>query len=388
MWSISKPKQPKKLSMKLWMKKLADEFGLNWPNSSTSSGASPQHGTETPTLHEGLATLLHVIDSYSKHLLEVDGHPPKQVRQEFAEIAVAMTSTDPITAEKGLFRLRQYFTSYRIAEANYLQKTFDDFKNVIWDFADQLAEALADERSQDREMQNSLGLLRDAVEANSIEELRRRSREFIDFYVSFQAQKDSRRTRRLENIQKNLETVKQKLNDANHSAMTDHLTGAANRRAFEETARTMISSCEEKSTVATLLTLDIDHFKKINDTYGHDIGDFVLKEFVRVTRDVFNRDKDIVARIGGEEFCVLLPNLRVADAIKKTEGLLERYRKEAIVTNGHTVRFTASVGIAQWTDGETVEQWLKRADDALYSSKHNGRNQFTVAPFAAGVRVA
>src|SRR5690606_15502202 len=103
-----------------------------------------------------------------------------------------------------LFRFRQFFASYRIDEYAFVQQTFDDFRGIIWDFVDQLAEELAYQQAEDNEIKSNLEQLKEAVEANSIEALRTKSRHFIDAYMEFQTKRDSRRTKRMESIKKNL----------------------------------------------------------------------------------------------------------------------------------------------------------------------------------------
>src|SRR6185437_5339899 len=95
-----------------------------------------------------------------------------------------------------------------------------------------------------------------------------------------------------------------------------------------------------------------DHFKKINDTYGHPVGDFVLKELVATLNQLFTRDGEIVARIGGEEFAILLPDFQVGHAIKKAEEVLNRVRSQVYVHEGHKISFTVSIGIAELVQGE------------------------------------
>ena len=97
-------------------------------------------------------------------------------------------------------------------------------------------------------------------------------------------------------------------------------------------------------------------------------------------KNLFHRPSDFVARVGGEEFAVVLPEYAIEHAVIKAEEALARIRKEVYVTGEHKLSFTVSMGIAQLVDGETIESWTKRADQALYSSKQTGRNRFTVAP--------
>jgi diguanylate cyclase (GGDEF)-like protein len=176
-----------------------------------------------------------------------------------------------------------------------------------------------------------------------------------------------------------LDLVKRQLVEADRAVRTDHLTGAYNRKSFDEHMKQQLQLFQLSGTPVSVLSLDIDFFKKINDTYGHDIGDFVLKECVKLLQDVFKTENDFVARIGGEEFVVVLSGHNIEHAVKRAEDVMARIRKEVFVEKNMELRFTASMGIAQLLEGETVDQLMKRVDQALYDSKHNGRNRFTLA---------
>jgi diguanylate cyclase len=358
------------VALKQWVKKLLEQFEI--PSQEHASGPSVE-------ISEEKATLLHLIDTYNKHLIEIDTQPVRRVREALDEFAKGLAHPDPEMVAKSLFRFRQFFSSYRIDEYTYVQNTFDDFKNIIWDFADQLGEDIRFEQSKDFEVKNHLEGLREAVESNSIDVLRNKSREFIDSYIELQSTKDEHRSRRIDAIQKNLSTVKKQLMDANQSMREDHLTGAFNRKSFDEQVKRYISMRQFQPNAVTMIAMDIDFFKKINDTYGHDVGDFILKECVKVLKSVFHRETDFVARIGGEEFVAILPDFKVEHALVKAEEAMARIRKEVFIHGEHQIRFTVSMGIAQLLPTETGEQWLKRADSALYTSKQTGRNKFTIA---------
>lgn len=361
------------VSLRQWVQKLIDQLDLDWGHQA--------HTTSDQRLEisEELATLLFVVDAYNKNLFEIQGHPLRKTREILDEFAKGFIEKDREKFEKTLFRFRQFFSSYRIDEYSYIQKTFEDFKNIIWDFADQLGDDIDFERSQDLTLKGHLSQLREAVETNSIQMLREKSREFIDTYVEIQTKKDEHRTQRLDSIQKNLHTVKKELMQAQLTARVDHLTGAHNRRSFDEQLKKYQRLNKLSDAPVSLITLDIDHFKKINDAYGHDIGDFVIKECVRLTKQVFAREADFVARIGGEEFAVILPDFNIENAEKKAEQLLQLVRKQVFIQSNMEIRFTVSMGIAQFQRQENAEQWLKRADLALYSSKNSGRNKYTLA---------
>ncbi len=358
--------------MKQWAKKLIESLDIDWSKKKKTPG-------DTLNLSEDRATLLFILDVYNKHLIDFNGHPVRKIRETLDDFAKTLVDAEGESLEKTLYRLRHFFSTYRIDEYTYIQKTFEDFKAIIWDFADQLSEDVNYERKGETEVKSSLNQLKEAVESNSIEVLRSKSREFIDFYVEYQTKKDERRTQRISSMQKNLSVAKKRLLEANATMRTDHLTNAFNRMSFDEEIKEQHKNYQLSKTPVSLISLDIDHFKKINDSYGHDIGDFVLKECVSMLKEVFKRDLDMVARVGGEEFAIVLPDFRLGEAIKKAEEALNRIRKEVILAGEFKLQFTISLGVSQLLENESIEEWVKRTDEALYKSKHTGRNRLTVA---------
>ena len=329
-----------------------------------------------------------MIDTFNKHLLDFDGHPVRKTRETLDDFAKELLQNDSNETERLLFRFRQFFSSYRVDETAYFQKTFDDFRTIIWDFVDQLAEDMGQEQKEDFEIRTNLEGLKEAVESNSINALKDRSRKFIDCYMEKQFKKDKRRSSRIKSIRKNLNTVKKQLVEAHDNLRFDHLTQAFNRKTFEETCsqyHKLFQVTPEHH--VTVMIFDIDHFKKINDTYGHPVGDFVLKELIKSLKSVFTRESDMIARIGGEEFAVILPDYQVQHAMVKADEVLRKVRGEVFVHEDREIRFTVSIGVAELELGDDVSNWIKRADLALYQSKNTGRNQATAAP-STGLRVA
>jgi len=153
---------------------------------------------------------------------------------------------------------------------------------------------------------------------------------------------------------------------------TDKLTGLKNRRYFQEKLEEQLSNNEKSASPFSLFILDIDHFKKVNDTFGHQVGDEVLAQLAQLLKNQA-RSLDIVARYGGEEFVVILPETDQNEA----KAIAEQLRQAVEQAKWQTGRITVSVGIATAikTDNETTI--LQRADKALYASKENGRNHVT-----------
>jgi diguanylate cyclase (GGDEF)-like protein len=158
-------------------------------------------------------------------------------------------------------------------------------------------------------------------------------------------------------------------------AMQDELTGLYNRRHFVELADAEVARARRTSAPLSLAMLDIDHFKAVNDVFGHPVGDLALKEVARAMRETL-RTSDVPARFGGEEFVVLLMDTPLEGAIAVTERLRERVgRSEVPAGKGRVARFTVSGGVAELAPGERFEVLLARADEALYRAKEDGRNR-------------
>lgn len=165
-----------------------------------------------------------------------------------------------------------------------------------------------------------------------------------------------------------------------HEAMHDPLTGAANRRAIMEALSSELARTKRQNTGLSIGICDIDHFKKVNDAYGHLVGDKVLCGVVRLLAGSL-REYDRVGRWGGEEFLVVAPGSK-EDAGRLYERLRAALADNAIPTLAGKLTLTASIGVATWRGNESVEELLGAADAALYQAKDRGRNRVYVATAA------
>ena len=159
--------------------------------------------------------------------------------------------------------------------------------------------------------------------------------------------------------------------------LTDPLTGAANRRRFAECCRDEIEEASETSGYRlALIAADLDFFKKVNDSFGHDVGDRALIAFTEAMR-AKTRDDDLVVRLGGEEFCVLLPKTGLAEAGQVAERIRVQFADTDI--DGVDGRLSASFGVVSWQAGWDIDDLLRAADQALYRAKRGGRNRVEIA---------
>ena len=158
------------------------------------------------------------------------------------------------------------------------------------------------------------------------------------------------------------------------SAHHDKLTGAYNRQFFEAVASKQFSTPGNQNKRASMMFIDIDFFKAINDQHGHAAGDQVICSVASTIQDSI-RETDLVSRWGGEEFCVLLPGTRQSDAVNVSQHVLQSIRNRPIDFEGTEISVTVSIGVTERISTEPFETCLQRADEALYNAKHSGRNQ-------------
>jgi len=165
-------------------------------------------------------------------------------------------------------------------------------------------------------------------------------------------------------------------------AQSDFLTGLANRSSFQSTLTRTIAECDRSGSGFALVIMDIDHFKLVNDTLGHDAGDHVLRD-VAVSLTERLRTTDFVARLGGEEFGLILRDVKPAHAYELMDELRQRIADRELAYGDAQIRITASFGVAQWPEhGRQAETLFCVADRCLYNSKSAGRNR-VAAPLTA-----
>lgn len=160
---------------------------------------------------------------------------------------------------------------------------------------------------------------------------------------------------------------------AKRSAITDFLTKLYNRKYLYETGQKLFENAKRQSLTITIAIVDIDFFKKVNDTYGHDVGDDAICHISSILKSNV-RDGDIVARIGGEEFCVLAINMDRGHALKVFERIRKNIEETALHSNGHSINLTISTGIST-RRADSFDAMIKEADEQLYVAKTSGRNR-------------
>ena len=178
--------------------------------------------------------------------------------------------------------------------------------------------------------------------------------------------------------QSQITQLEAQLQEMSEQVQEDHLTGALNRRGFDNAFRREVTYLSHTQGLLCFALLDIDNFKQLNDTHGHQVGDDALVYLVEAVKETLRRE-DVISRYGGEEFAILLPNSALKEAIS-TIARIKRYLTKKFFLHGNNrLLITFSAGVAQYQPGESQESLFKRADEALYRAKSNGKNQIVAA---------
>lgn len=185
----------------------------------------------------------------------------------------------------------------------------------------------------------------------------------------------SKSTHIMEQMQRDLENIRRE-------ALTDGLTGLGNRKAFDNEMKRVMDESAAGNAPFTLIMIDVDYFKTFNDNYGHQVGDQVLRLVAKTMTDGI-KGRDIACRYGGEEFAIILPETNLQAGLIVGNSLRKAVATKDVINRASgkkLARITVSAGIAEFAPGEKISELIERADAALYTAKHNGRNQVAAAP--------
>jgi len=161
-------------------------------------------------------------------------------------------------------------------------------------------------------------------------------------------------------------------------ANSDSLTGLYNRRYFYHLANKILKLTSRSNSPISVCMIDIDNFKSINDTYGHHLGDFVIKNLSKNLLE-FTRDSDIVARYGGEEFIILFPDTDINGARVITNKICKKIAEQKLESQNSNLSYTVSIGVSEYKHNSHIDEFIINADNALYKAKDNGKNQVVIS---------
>lgn len=285
-------------------------------------------------------------------------------------------------ARRDLPGLRRAFRDHRVAEVDYVKTSLGQFREATWAVIAGLRRSLSAEQTADRRISHRMRRLEGAVRSGDPAQIKAEAQETVTQLTEFLAERGARHQEQITAMASRLETLREELDSVRAQAAIDPLTQIYNRGSFDEQIEREVDLATLFGKRGCLILVDIDHFKWINDSYGHPCGDQVLRETAKVLNRCYKRKDDFVARYGGEEFAIVLRDLNVATARTVAGRGMDAIRFLEIQREGlpEPIRITASMGIARLRSGETAAAWIERADRALYQAKNGGRDRVEVDP--------
>jgi diguanylate cyclase len=257
-----------------------------------------------------------------------------------------------------------------------------DLQDTVWLVIERLSQAIVGDIAADADAAAQLERLR-AAAAGSPAELKATALETVARLSEIIDEKSTRQLELARELGTRVDTLKLELEDSRREADVDPLTKLGNRGVFNRELPRTVQVCTLLNDPACLVLVDIDHFKQINDIYGHTIGDSALEAIASALVRTFPRRADVVTRLGGDEFAVILGDATADDGCRLAERLLVAIRELEVAAVPESVKVSVSVGVAETIRGEPSDTWFARADGALYGAKAEGRDRVVVAALKA-----
>lgn len=279
--------------------------------------------------------------------------------------------------------LRRFFSAHRAHERDYVHRSFLTMREAVQTFARCLTTALGEERSADERLGAQLSRLVETFRENDPAAIRRQAEVVLTVSQEAIARRRHREAAQVALLSEKIQALREELNQARELAALDPLTHLYNRNALDAHLERVADLSFLLSSSPCLLMIDVDHFKTVNDRFGHPIGDEVLRRVADALVRQFLRREDFVARYGGEEFVIVIPDSTLENARKRAERVREAIEALSIPHPGGVLQVTISIGISCLGSGDSGKSWLSRADASLYEAKAAGRNTVHVSPFPA-----
>jgi diguanylate cyclase len=323
-----------------------------------------------------IRALLQFIKEFS---LDIEEIKSDEFKHEISQLA------DKFASDINLKKIRSNFekdkrgiSSFVSLQKKYLTDREGEFKDIIDILTNAMVNLDAENHGYNQKILEQSGKIEQITLLDDIKKVKQALILEVEQIRHTVKRKQSSDSETLEALAKQVHTLNSQLKQAHTESVTDSLTGIYNRKAFDR----QIGELVEKNTIAkspfSLLIMDIDNFKNINDTYGHQTGDRIIMAIVNKCRQSI-RAEDFFARYGGEEFIVILPGASLRNAVKKANHICKsvastRYRLND-GPDGQTLHVTLSIGVSCHQKADTTTSIIQRADKALYAAKDAGKNR-------------
>jgi diguanylate cyclase len=315
---------------------------------------------------ETAATIRSRFSAWSRHLLVAGPHPDNP-------------DDGPTRDFRGV---RIFVGQFRRREVAFVVRTLKELRTVLGTMVGQLGAAIVADKKNDGRAVAQLQRLQRAVSSASVPDLQREAIATVDCLHQLIEERKERQTVQVATLREQVQAINEELSQARQAMALDPLTRLYNRGALDEQLDRTTHLAALTGQEAVLFMVDIDNFKKVNDSYGHPIGDLVIKAVADSCVRCFPRQRDFVARYGGEEFAVIAFDAPPTSLAMLADRLLGAVRRVQVTVGSDAVpvAVTISVGAAPVIAGEDAPTWMRRADAALYQAKNAGRDRAVIAP--------
>ncbi len=321
-------------------------------------------------------TLLQCIRQFALDIRELNSF---EFQTGLAELAESMGSEEKLSRIHARFQGHaQGIGEFAEKQKNYLRERETEFKAII----DILTKAMVAQDCENREFNR--GILEQSQrleEMTRLDDIKRLKQTLLLEVEQLQAavrEKETRDSETIETLSRQVTTLNSELKSVRNESERDGLTGVLNRRAFDRYINDLVARNTMKHQDVALLMMDIDDFKRINDTYGHQAGDRVLVSMANKFRQAVRSD-DLIARYGGEEFAIILPGASLRNGIKKGKQICDLVASARYLLEGmppaDALSLTMSIGVSACQKGDSATALICRADKALYLAKCSGKNR-------------
>lgn len=327
-------------------------------------------------LQETIQALFLFLREYTLDIDEINAEAFKNQLQalqgKFQTIEKPKSLADAFDRQKGnIFNHIQ-------RQKTYLNERESEFREII----DLMTTAMSGLDNENRDFYSSIRSQGERFEQITLlDDIKRIKNELVQEVEKMRAivrQKEGQDQKALDALSSQVNALKRELDKARHSANTDGLTGVYNRKALDDYLLGLIDRNRVTRQPFSLLMMDLDHFKQLNDTYGHTVGDRMLVAFAEKCRSSVRSD-DFLARYGGEEFTLILPGASLRNAVKKAKTICKTIANSRYAADdspkADAVSVTVSIGVSVYRQGDTVQGIVERADRCLYKAKESGRNR-------------
>jgi diguanylate cyclase len=319
-----------------------------------------------------IRALLVFLKDFSLDLKEIESDRFKQRIDELSDLFVSDDNIKKIGSK--FKRHKKYIPDYINRQEKYLKEREQEFRDII----DLMTRAMVTLDSDNQEFNEKIYAQSEKIEAITLLDDIRKIKVALAHEVEHTRrtirEKQDKENRQMEVLAQKVETLNRELKKTKEESQKDGLTGINNRKALDAYLRNLVERNNITRLTFSLLLIDIDDFKAINDTYGHQAGDGVL---VSLTSKIsgFIRSDDFIGRYGGEEFVLILPGASLRNANKKAKQICKTISSTRFIFNDIQLKLTISIGVSSFKKGDTAFTVVERADHALYAAKKMGKNR-------------